>query len=265
MATAQADSQKGEESLEKLLFYVKECYVYIIPPRRTAAAHRADDWNINRWNWEGAMKITATGDDCTIRLEDNATGELYAQAPLRQDQTLPVEAVADSSRFFVLRIEDNSSNRTKHAFIGVGFRERAEAYDFQVALYDHVACLHNKAGEAQAVSAENRSAHDDLKTEEASQVKSVIKVSPKPRVFDENFDISFLKKALPSPRLGRLARPTSVNRVTESCAKSAITGVSAETGNSKSSAVLQKEDTLVPLENTQDRGNGESGKSPQAA
>jgi hypothetical protein len=26
----------------------------------------------------------------------------------------------------------------KHAFIGLGFRERPQAYDFQAALFDHV-------------------------------------------------------------------------------------------------------------------------------
>ncbi|KAL3684502.1 hypothetical protein R1sor_002524 [Riccia sorocarpa] len=141
-----------EANAELVLFHVKECYVYLIPPRKSAASYRADEWDINKWNWEGALKVVSKGEDCFIRLEDNSTGiarELYAQAVVRQDEPLPLEAVIDSSRFFVLRIEDASDSRHKrHAFIGLGLRERPQAYDFQAAIFDHVKYL-NKKKEAQ--------------------------------------------------------------------------------------------------------------------
>lgn len=31
-----------------------------------------------------------------------------------------------------------AGGRLRHAFIGIGFRERTQAYDFQAALHDHM-------------------------------------------------------------------------------------------------------------------------------
>ncbi|CAL4955796.1 unnamed protein product [Urochloa decumbens] len=127
----QAPAPAEAEPLELVLFQVAECYVYLIPPRKTAASYRADEWNVNKWAWEGALKVVSKG-------------ELYARAFLREGEPHPVEAVIDSSRYFVLRIEENIDGRQRHAFIGLGFRERTEAYDFQAALHDHMKYLNKK-------------------------------------------------------------------------------------------------------------------------
>lgn len=73
---------------------------------------------------------------------------------------IAVETVSDSSRYFVLRIQDDNgegvnvsvlcvpvlSGRKRNvcvcvagrsAFIGVGFGDRGDAFDFNVALQDH--------------------------------------------------------------------------------------------------------------------------------
>lgn len=142
-----------ESNAELVLFQVKECYVYMIPPRKSAASYRADEWDINKWAWEGVLKVVSKGENCSIRLEDKETGDLYAQAPIRQDQPLPVEAVIDSSRFFVLRVEEELNGKTKHAFLGLGFRERPQAYDFQAAVFDHLKYL-NKKKEAEEITQE---------------------------------------------------------------------------------------------------------------
>jgi hypothetical protein len=65
---------------------------------------------------------------CALR-----SGELFAMCPVPLGQrAVAVEPVSDSSRYFVLRLVDAGSGR--HAFIGMGFADRSEAFDFNVAL-----------------------------------------------------------------------------------------------------------------------------------
>lgn len=178
------DENEETEAIEIVLFQVSECYVYLIPPRKSAASYRADEWNVNKWAWEGMLKVVSKGEECIIKLEDKSTGELYARAFLRKGELHPVEPVIDSSRYFVLRIEENIGGRLRHAFIGIGFRERTEAYDFQAALHDHMKYLDKKkTAEEMEQQFQNTSAvdyslkegetlHLDLKNKSSVRVKS---------------------------------------------------------------------------------------------
>ncbi|KAG8007802.1 Adaptin ear-binding coat-associated protein 2 [Nibea albiflora] len=111
-----------------------EVHVYRIPPRASNRGYRAADWKLDEPAWSGRMKITAKGKMAYIKLEDRNTGELFAQAPVEQYPGCVVEAVTDSSRYFVIRIEDGNG---RHAFIGLGFADRGDSFDFNVALQDH--------------------------------------------------------------------------------------------------------------------------------
>ena len=60
-------------------------------------------------------------------------GELFGVCPVPPGQLrVAVEPAADSSRNFVVRLEDPVSKR--HAFLGINFAERSTAFDFTVAL-----------------------------------------------------------------------------------------------------------------------------------
>jgi hypothetical protein len=102
----------------------------------------AEDWDVNKWLAEVTCRfLTRTDDSATIRLEDAATGELFAACPIPASSAAShhlaavIEPVVDSSRYFVLRVADEASGR--HAFLGLGFRSRDAASDFKMALADH--------------------------------------------------------------------------------------------------------------------------------
>ncbi|XP_073000880.1 uncharacterized protein At1g03900 [Typha latifolia] len=124
-----------EETFEHTLLVVREVSVYKIPPRSTSGGYKCGEWLQSDKIWSGRLRVVSCGERCEIRLEDPNSGELFAACfflPGQRENS--VETVLDSSRYFVLKIEDG---RGKHAFIGLGFNERNEAFDFNVALSDH--------------------------------------------------------------------------------------------------------------------------------
>ncbi|XP_006883667.1 PREDICTED: adaptin ear-binding coat-associated protein 2 isoform X1 [Elephantulus edwardii] len=123
-----------ETAYESVLCVKPEVHVYRIPPRATNRGYRAAEWQLDQPSWSGRLRITAKGQVAYIKLEDRTSGELFAQAPVDQFPGTAVESVTDSSRYFVIRIEDGNGRR---AFIGVGFGDRGDAFDFNVALQDH--------------------------------------------------------------------------------------------------------------------------------
>uniref|UniRef100_A0A8C7AYH1 NECAP endocytosis associated 2 n=1 Tax=Neovison vison TaxID=452646 RepID=A0A8C7AYH1_NEOVI len=123
-----------EGEYESVLCVKPEVHVYRIPPRATNRGYRAAEWQLDQPSWSGRLRITAKGQVAYIKLEDRTSGELFAQAPVDQFPGTAVESVTDSSRYFVIRIEDGNGRR---AFIGIGFVDRGDAFDFNVALQDH--------------------------------------------------------------------------------------------------------------------------------
>ncbi|KAK6780647.1 hypothetical protein RDI58_022831 [Solanum bulbocastanum] len=127
--------EEDEESFEHTLLVVREVSVFKIPPRPTSGGYKCGEWLQSDKIWTGRLRVVSCKERCEIRLEDPNSAELFAACfvPPGQRES-SVESVLDSSRYFVLKIEDG---RGKHAFIGLGFNERNEAFDFNVALSDH--------------------------------------------------------------------------------------------------------------------------------
>ncbi|KAI5450136.1 hypothetical protein NCC49_003763 [Naganishia albida] len=118
------------DEISSVLFMAREALVYKVPPRTTNEGYRASTWNDQGFLWKGRVRVLEIGERCEIRLEDANTGELFALTKYTPTNNA-VEPVLDSSRYFVLRVEGEGGRK---AYIGMGFEERGDAFDFNVAL-----------------------------------------------------------------------------------------------------------------------------------
>ncbi|EPQ27933.1 uncharacterized protein PFL1_04677 [Pseudozyma flocculosa PF-1] len=128
------------EEYTTTLFLARECFVYRVPPRTSSAGYKAAEWgDMEAFLWKGRLRILEVGQRaCEIRLEDGNTGDLFALCPYDISGT-SVEPVLDSSRYFVLRVESDApggAGGKRKAYIGMGFQDRSDSFDFNVALQD---------------------------------------------------------------------------------------------------------------------------------
>jgi len=121
------------DELERCILVKQEVFVYKIPPRQSARGYRAADWNLSSPDWTGRMRVMQQTKSVTLKLEDKGNGELFAACPIDTYPGPAVEPVSDSSRYFVIRITDSG----RSAFIGIGFSDRSDSFDLNVALQDH--------------------------------------------------------------------------------------------------------------------------------
>lgn len=155
---------------ELLLLTLSECFVYRIPALQGSAGHRAFDWNLEKPALTGQLKVFSAGEEVTyVRIyHKNADGEskMFAECPVRLDRTDKArpqaklefffESVTDSSRYFVVRVEDRKTK--KHIYLGIGFSQRQDAFDLRAALDDQmrrVSRMHGDSGQDDGVDDSN--------------------------------------------------------------------------------------------------------------
>ncbi|KAE9009888.1 hypothetical protein PF005_g11496 [Phytophthora fragariae] len=123
----------AEVEVQRVLATINQVFVFQIPPQTSAAGHRADSWPSTP-AWTGRLQVSSVGEDAVIELKDPNTGVLFAACPIKAGGPPAIQKVVDSSRYFVLRAVDRASGR--HAFIGIAFSNRGDAFDFNVAIDD---------------------------------------------------------------------------------------------------------------------------------
>ncbi|GAB0093243.1 NECAP-like protein CG9132 [Sergentomyia squamirostris] len=129
------------EAYESVLLVKQEVFVYKIPPRTTNRGYRAADWNLQEPTKNLRLRLVSKGTEISIKLEDKTSGALFANCPIDTYPGVAVESVTDSSRYFVIRIQDDNG---RSAFIGLGFGDRSDSFDLNVALQDHFKWVKNQ-------------------------------------------------------------------------------------------------------------------------
>ncbi|KAK7694078.1 hypothetical protein QCA50_003654 [Cerrena zonata] len=142
----------GEDEIESILWIGREVYVYKIPPLKANEGHRAQEWgDLSSPLWKGRIRIIERSKGVSLQFEDANSGDLFAKADY--DPAKPcVEAVLDSSRYFVIRVEDGG----RRAYIGMGFLERTDSFDFNVALQDYTKRWKNRNNPAAAAEEDDK-------------------------------------------------------------------------------------------------------------
>ncbi|XP_022698197.1 NECAP-like protein CG9132 isoform X3 [Varroa jacobsoni] len=166
------------EDYESVLLVKNEVFIYKIPPLTTNKGYKASDWRLDQPDWTGRLKLIAKGTDCCLKLEDKSTGELFAKCPIEEYPGVAIETVTDSSRYFVVRLKDDDG---RTAFIGLGFADRSDSFDLNVALQDHFKWVHKSKEEDAIASQDNGAAAPalDLGFKEGQTIKITCNFSKK--------------------------------------------------------------------------------------
>ena len=134
-------------AIQRVLFLHPKVHVYAVPPLTSTKGYQASQWTANQTQpifnarlrlVETAIPTNPSASDSPekvtndLLLEDPSTAQLFAACPY--DKVSAVEQTTDSSRFFALTVVDPGSKRK--ATLGIGFEERSDAFDFNIALQD---------------------------------------------------------------------------------------------------------------------------------
>ncbi|XP_005925352.1 adaptin ear-binding coat-associated protein 1 isoform X1 [Haplochromis burtoni] len=225
----------GQFEYESILCVKPEVNVYRIPPRTSNRAIRAADWKLDAPDWTGRMRVTARGKVAYVKLEDKVSGELFAQAPVDEYPGVAVETVSDSSRYFVLRIMDDNG---RTAFIGIGFGDRSDAFDFNVALQDHFKWVKQETEFSKQAQAPDSTPKLDLGFKEGQTITLNIGQSKKKDRSRPQSSGGF--GLLPPPPGGKLAPPPSsrsTNHNTQPSAGGSDSGCLLDLDSSNSNSV----------------------------
>lgn len=131
-------SHEAEPMLERVLLLKQEAFVYKIPagqiPPDDQTGWKATGWNLDKPDWTGKLKLVSKGTNCTIKLEDRGSMKLYAMVNVDTYPGPMVQTVTDSSRYFIIKPVEGPH-------VGLGFADRSDSFDLNMALNEHFKSL----------------------------------------------------------------------------------------------------------------------------
>lgn len=152
----------GESEYERTLLQLPSCYAFRVPALKSADGYRTADFPKDPI-FTGKLRIVAKGKLALISLID-AENKVFASCPVTDDSA--VERCLDSGRYFVIKIQNSQG---KHAYVGIAFNERNDAFDFNVALAEHKA--ENQREEKATVVSDVVQPLRDLSLKEGEKIK----------------------------------------------------------------------------------------------
>lgn len=151
---------------EELLFEASTCHVFRLPPTNFL---KSEEWEGNHI-WTGIIRLIHHRPSQTHRIELRAEdGQIFGVCPLYDDapnSPKSFQQSVDSTRCFVLRVENDG----QHAFIGINFPGRSEAYSFGAAVLDRH--KHSKPAEVLPIQDRSLSSGEKIQVQLAGKIKA---------------------------------------------------------------------------------------------
>jgi len=119
------------EETTRTLTKIPQCFTFRVPPRgpQGYSAKLLKEHPMGNYS----LEIISKGKEAVIMLK-KPDGSVYVMSPVKPGGADCYEKSFDSSRYFVLRIEDPRSGKT--GSIGMGFNKRDQALEFKVTVQD---------------------------------------------------------------------------------------------------------------------------------
>lgn len=130
-------AHESEAVLERTLMMKQEVLIYKIPAAQIGDSEKgwmATGWSLDKPDWTGKLRLVAKGTHCVLKLEEKGGNKPFAHVEVDTYPGPAVITVSDSSRYFVIKTNN-------HDYVGLGFADRADAFDLNVALSGHFKSL----------------------------------------------------------------------------------------------------------------------------
>jgi hypothetical protein len=152
------------EETTRTLTKIPQCFTFRVPPR----GPQGYSAKLLKENPMGnyALEIISKGKEAVIMLK-KPDGSVYCMSPIKPNGAECYEKSFDSSRYFVLRLEDPRTGKT--GSIGMGFNKRDQALEFKVTVQDFLERV--KREETNNASVETHQDTGEFKLEGTMKIK----------------------------------------------------------------------------------------------